>query len=146
MDNQKVEVGHFASQGTHSDSSLTYPELMAIQHFGLGGQRPRMIRTLLKLSERRMSDVRYNTLMKSWGKSNYSQTANQKLLEGFGIVLAKKEKALFGKPQGVLMPPNSPNTKKKVGIMGPFSPLVDTGELRSKVSYKTSIGKTLKGG
>ena len=35
-------------------------------------------------------------------------------------------------------------SKKKVGVEGPNAPLVDTGDLKSKVAYKTSLGKVIR--
>lgn len=143
LNNESVEVGHFASQGKHSTTDLTYVELMAIANLGLNGP-PRRVLTLLKHKERKLDDSQYNTLMQAWGKSNYGNAANKRLLEGFGSAMAMKEKALFGRVAPATMPANSPTTKKKVGVMGKNAPLVDTGELKSKVAYKTSLGKTVK--
>jgi len=140
FNNSKVEIGHFESQGKHSGSDLSYVDLMQIANLGINGPPRRPLR-LLQIDNKNLSDSKFNTLMKLWGTSNYTRGNNEKLLQGFGIVLAKKEKAIFGKT-GPMMPPTTSN--KKVGAMGPTAPLVDTGELRSKVSYKTSISKVVK--
>ena len=137
LNDEKVEIGHFQEQGKHSGSDLPYPDLMAIHHFGLGGQLPRQLLTLLVLQNRKLTDPKFDALMKVWANSRLFQTDNEKLLSGFGKVFVKKEKELFGKAQGNLMPPTQ--SKKRVGVEGPHAPLVDTGELKSKVAFKTSI-------
>jgi hypothetical protein len=141
---ENVSIGHFENQGKHSDSDLSYSDIMRINHFGLGNRQPRQLLTLLSLQNRDLSDSKFRTLMSLWGTSNYNPSDNRKLLEGFGIVLRDKEKKLFGKVNSPLMQSNT--SPKKVGVEGPDAPLVDSGELKSKVAYMTSLSKAIKTG
>ena len=86
LNKQRVQVGHFKAQGMHSGSDVTYPDMMRINHFGLGNKQPRQLITLLRVQNRTLSDPRFSTLMKLWGDSKYTLADNKKLREGFGVV------------------------------------------------------------
>ncbi len=140
MNKDSVEVGHF-SGGKHTDSPYSNVQLMALHNVGWGNRPARRVRAVLKHQNQRLTGIEYSTLMKAWGSSDLSVAANERLLEGYGKLLAQKEKDIFGK-----IGPDMPATEspKKVGVMGPNAPLVDTGELREAIRYRTSISKTEK--
>jgi len=75
--------------------------------------------------------------MKRWAKSNFTVKDNKVLLDTFGIYLRKQEQNIFGHS-----PPLEANAESK----GANTPLVETGELKSKVAYKNSIDKQIKEG
>tara|TARA_R110002020_G_scaffold237085_3_gene449367 strand:- start:75 stop:572 length:498 start_codon:yes stop_codon:yes gene_type:complete len=140
LNGESVSVGHFQRSGKHY-SGFTYPQLMAIQHFGLGGQIPRQLILLLWFYNRRLQDQQFDDAMMVWGKSRYSETSTKNLLDSFGKILAKKEKDLFG--QVTTFTPATKSTKR-VGVSGPTAPLIDTGMLRDMIRYTTSKSKVLK--
>ena len=144
VNGESVSIGHFKEQGNHSDSGLSYVDLMAISDAGVNGP-PRRVLALLWHQNQRLRTSQLVSAMKAWAKDGGSVRATERVLDTYGKTLAKKEMAIFG-VAGPMMPANSPKTKKRVGVDGPNSPLVDSGELRDAVRYKTSTGKILKKG
>jgi hypothetical protein len=141
LNGQSTQVGHFEEQGDHSTAEMPYTDLMRMHHFGVGGLKPRQVLTLLVFRNRKLQDPKFSSAMKTWGDGPYTIQNNNKLLDTFGQILAREEKSIFGKASP-LMPPSAPF--KEVGVMGPTAPLVDTGELKEAVRYKTSTNKNLK--
>ncbi len=141
LNNASVSVGHYQEQGKHH-SGFSYPELMAIHHNGGNPSGnaplpPRPVLDILKFRNQKLSDPLFKKAVKAWGMRTPSPSSNAILLDEIGKILRAKEKAIFGSsalaPNAV--PPKSSNT-----------PLVDTGQLRSKVAYRTSISKQVKEG
>lgn len=141
INNESVEVGHFKSQGKHS-SGFTYAELMSIHHnggnpSGRAPLPPRPVLDLLFFRNQNLTDPAFKTAFKAWGSRTLGERSNAILLEDIGLVLREKEKAVFG---STALAPNAVPPKRR------NTPLVDTGDLKSKVAYKTSIGKQVKEG
>jgi hypothetical protein len=139
IDNESVEVGHFKEQGTHP-SGFTYAQLMALHHNGGNPSGsapipPRPVLDLLFFKNSNLSDPKFAAAFKAWRGRTLSESSNGILLAQIGIILRKKEKAIFGSSA---LAPNAVPPKDR------NDPLVDTGELRSKVAYKTSINKQVK--
>ena len=131
-----VEVGHFESQGNHSTaikpdgSPYSYVELMYFHHTGDAGSRPpRQPLTILKHQNRDLGKYNWmRSAVKTSVKDILTKSVIQQSLNKIGRNLAKLEKDIFGDPVLLIGTANNPD------------PLIDTGELRSKVTYKTSIG------
>lgn len=137
---QRVEVGHFEASGRHTKTGLSYPHMMAIFHFGFAGPR-RSPLTSLVFQTAGKSNIRFTRAFKAWGDSKLTSNSHEELLSEIGRYLANKEFEIFG-----VVSPEMPATTspKDVGIKGPNAPLVDSGELRSKIRHKNTISNTLK--
>lgn len=138
LNKESVQVGHFRESGKHP-SGFTYPELMAIHHAGNPETNlpARPVLDILFFRNRRLTANAIDMAFKAWGKRKLNASSNKKLLSDLGMYIRDEEKKIFGSsvlaPNAV--PPKSFN-----------SPLVDTGELKSKVAYKTSLDKKVKEG
>lgn len=132
LDNQSVSVGHFESQGLHS-SGKSYVNLMKEHHTGDEITPPRPVLTILNFRLRGyLSSSEAKSLLKRWAKDPKNIDL---FLSSLGKKIAQQEKQIFG--NNTELASNAPLTQK---LKGRDSPLVDTGELRSKVAYRTSIG------
>ena len=140
IDGEFVETGHFKEQGKHY-SGLTYPELMSVHHNGGNPSGnaplpPRPVLDLLHFRNQNLSDPKIKGYIRDWRKRPLSEASNKILLDQIGRILAIREKRIFGSPTlaSNAVPPKDRN-----------QPLVETGDLKSKVSYKTSIDNSVKG-
>jgi hypothetical protein len=147
LERENVEVGHFQEQGQHY-SGFTYPELMALHHYGheakngAGEKPPRPLLDHVFFSNYRLNDPAFRSAFNAWSRRMPSEASNSKLLDDIGKIIATKEKNMFGKS-----PPLAPmagNIMKEEQQEG-NDPLIDTGSLRDAVSFKTSKNKTLRG-
>lgn len=140
VEKSTVEVGHFAEQGNHSTalklngSPYSYVELMHYHHTGDGGPRPpRQPLEVLKIQNRNLSQHRWmKSAVKKTVKELLNPQSQTKVLESIGRNIGRLEKDIFGDP--ALLAGTPYNT----------DPLIDTGELRSKVSHKNSRSGALK--
>jgi hypothetical protein len=137
-DKSSVEVGHFKEQGSHSSIGKSYVSLMKQHHNGGSTSKfivspPRPVITIL-------DGLRVEPLLKSFKKEAESlitfNFSAEQILSSLGRRLVKEEKSIFGK-SGLLVK-NHRRTISSKG--GKDTPLVDSGELQSKVAYKTSTG------
>jgi hypothetical protein len=136
----RVEVGHFASQGNHSDTDLSYPDLLNIWALGAAHGNEGVIRNPLgvmefqQFSSRKFtSDPEVKSALRQWSALILKGNADTVLLDRLGRILATKYQEVFGN-SGPLMPKTSPNN----------TPMLDTHELASKAAYKTSKSPTVK--
>lgn len=141
LHNDSVEVGHFKSSGLHY-SGFTYAELMAIHHNGGNPNGsvplpPRPVLDILFFKNQRLTDPKFKAAFKAWGKRKSSDASDAMLLEDIGKILRDKEKQIFGSSD--LIPNKVPPKSKN-------SPLIERGDLVSKVAYKTSRDKQVKEG
>lgn len=137
---EKVQIGHFESQGMHY-SGYTYPQLMALQHNPIANGfnfPPRPVLDILFFRNERLDAPEINTILKKYSQGGPTPSNNKMLLDNLGKFLRRKEKEIFGSS---VLPPNAPMTIKKKGRN---SPLIDTRQLLNKVAYKTSVDKTVK--
>ncbi len=137
LSKSSVEIGHFVSSGTHSsDPSLTYVELMIIYALGLNneGVIRNPLQTLRDIEFSTANKPSFTTFLEKWATKIPSEITNEKLLEEFGEKIREDYYDLFG-VVGMNMPSDSTGT-----------PLLETGELRSKVSYKTTKGEVREHG
>lgn len=136
------EYGYFQEQGIHQESGLSYPYLMSIHEWGtanghIPARKPFSIaifgggQSLLKALKRPMAaHVRSATR-----KVNYPV---DQTLEIFGSVGVYMTKGLFG--SSTLLS-NAPSTIRQKGF---DAPLVETGDLRDNMRYRTSENKRLR--
>lgn len=128
-----VEVGHFQEQGEHY-SGYTFVELMYYHHTGSDprGDQPVQPRPVLNFLRAflNLSDPKYNRAIRNWFKRPPSSASHGKLLADIGALISEEEKAIFGN-SALLTVTDNP------------TPLVDTGDLRDKVAYKTSVNKVV---
>lgn len=123
IDKAEVEVGHFEEQGLHR-SKLTYPTLLALFHRGaVPNQPPRMILHALYMALNNLGSKEMAAIRNRWKKSGDARAA----LREVGEHIAKKEKRLFG-VVGPYMPTDNSGT-----------PLVETGDLRDRTAYRTTL-------
>lgn len=129
LDNQTVSVGYFADQGKHS-SGLNFTNLMFIQE--VSG-----VRTKTGLVHRRLFEMTANrdrqaiiTNVRSSIKRNLTKKPAQ-VFKDFGKDVQHKLREGFG--DAALLPANSPAT---ISHKGSNAPLVETGELKSKLTYR----------
>ena len=135
LDNKAVSVGFFADQGKHSGSGLAYTNLMYIQEVsGVRTKTGLVHRRLFELTAMRHRNEILNNLKASIGR-NLKNNPKQ-ILEDFGQDVQAKLCDGFG--NSALLPHNAPST---IVDKGSNSPLVDTGELKSKVTYRLRVKK-----
>ena len=95
----------------------------------------RPVLDILFFRNRKLKAAALTQAMKSWGKRKSSDSSDKRLLNDFGKFLRIEEKKIFGSaalaPNAV--PPKAFN-----------NPLILTGDLKSKVAYKTSLDNQVK--
>ncbi len=144
QNNKNVSIGHFAEQGIHPGSEITYVELMQLHHTGNRANRI-PVRDILGILFRHNTELvkKDRVIRKAINAFMMSQMTDADadiLLDAVGKRMAKKEKDIFGKT-----PPLAPNSKLTQSLKGGRNtPMVDTGELKSKVRYKKSTKNTLE--
>ncbi|MGX9869048.1 hypothetical protein [Enterobacter mori] len=127
---KQCSVGYFADQGTHSGSNMSYPELMFLQEV-------HGVRSLSGLVHRRLFE---NTAIRHRAdiRNNIRSSLKRSLMTDPNVVFTsfgKEVQGLLRKGFGDtgLLPSNAPAT---IARKGKNSPLVDTGELKSKLTYR----------
>lgn len=137
IDRNHVQVGHFVEQGNHSDSKLTYPDLLSIWAHGVAKNNEGVIRNPLAILESGINNPELKAKLSSdidaWSSSALKNSASEALFDSLGESVKDFYKNIFG-VVGPLMPPDSTNT-----------PMLETGELRDATAYKTKNGKIKEG-
>ena len=140
---QSVEVGHFASQGTHKASGISYVDLMKMHEVGgvtsSGGAYPaRPVKGHMLMTElsEGMRSAKVREAFKLWESGTLD---NEGFFTKVGMTLVEFEKAIFGAAG-----PLAPNPPSYAAKKGGSNPLIDTGELVDAVSHKTSITGIVK--
>lgn len=135
LDNKVVSVGFFADQGNHSGSKMPYTNLIYIQEVhGVKSKAGLVHRRLFELTAMRHRNEIVSNVKNSISR-NFPNSPNQ-ILKDFGQDVQGKLREGFGDTS--LLPHNAPST---IAGKGSNSPLVDTGELKSKVTYRIRQGK-----
>jgi len=140
-----VEVGHFLEQGNHSEADhLTLVDLMRMHSTGYetGGVSvpPRPILAIFLASIKNKLPPPANAAIDSFLKTTVSQGDVLELLNTVGAALRAKEKSIFGHS-----PPLTSNSKNVIKHKGNRNtPMVDSGELKERTAYKTSIDKKVR--
>ena len=137
---QSVEVGHFAEQGTHHSSGMSYVDLMKFHEtggVGAGGviSPPRPVRALM-LSYGVKATMTGGFALDTFKKWSEGLLDNDGFFRGIGVHLGYTEKSMFGLGGPLLR--NAPYTAE---LKGEDNPLIETGDLVAHVAYKTSLSK-----
>ncbi len=99
----------------------------------------RPIKSLFLHRNSKLNDAEFKKAFSVWLRSDKKNSDTLRLLSSYGEKMAEMEKELFGKPNSVI-PSNSPSTIRNKGA---DTPLVETGELKSKVAHKNSINNRI---
>lgn len=140
LNGESVQIGHFGPE-KHSDTDLTYAELMAIHHNptanGLSWP-PRPVLDILFAKNLNLDSPAIKKIIKKYNKMDPSDATNRMLLDELGEYFREEEKKIFGSSE---LAPNAPAT---IAQKGSNNPLIETGELREKTAYKTSKDNQVK--
>jgi hypothetical protein len=126
IDNKKIKVGHFASDGEHS-KDLSYVELMQLWAFGGPNQDSvKNPKAILGIRMKELSSsLEFRKSMMKW--SSGRNPADLTFMSDLGSFILNEYKILFGEVHPSLMQGSPTN---------PNSPLLDSGKLRDKANYK----------
>ncbi len=140
LNNQKIEVGHFAAQGSvTSNPNISYPDLLQIWHLGAAQGSYGVVKSPLYafinsyLNSGEFSrDVVIRRVFKDWAKVSTTPNTSSSLLSNLGEALMNEYYKVYGRV-GQLMPASSRGKAMDW-----------TGELKSKVSFRTSKSPIIK--
>jgi hypothetical protein len=134
LNKEFVEIGHFKSQGKHKTSGMTYPELMALHHTGNPEKNlpARPVLDILFFRNRQLKDEGLQRIFKAWNNRKSGDKSDARFLNDIGKFFIQEEKKVFGSTS---LAPNAVPPKRF------NNPLILTGDLKSKVAFKTSRGK-----
>jgi hypothetical protein len=139
LSQDKIQVGHFVSSGIHSDAEgQYYTEIMqgwASGFYQLGVKKDPLSAFVFEQlhNKKVIADKDVQSAYKRWSKNLTNAKATTVFVNEVATIIRDKYASLFGKA-GYLMP-----------IIGSNStPLLETGELVSKVAYKTTKNPTAK--
>lgn len=132
LSKNNVQVGHFEDSGIHTGSDLTHTELLKLWSVGLTNsgviKNPLAAFAFTQLQNKKfLKNPKIQKVFKKFSKNLLQGSASETFLMEIGLVLREEYSELFGKA-GLFMPIVGDNT----------TPLLDTGELKSKSAYKTS--------
>ncbi len=129
-----VTVGIHEEAGTHDETGINNAQLGAIQEFGTDNgripPRPWLVPGVNSGNEEYLKIIT---------DAAEKQQPLSGALEQVGVVAASKVQIYMTE---LKTPPNAPSTIKKKGSS---NPLIDTGELRSSVTYKVTNTKPTEG-
>ena len=137
------EYGYFSDQGFHA-SGLSFATLMAIHEYGAkGGDIP--ARKPFSIALFQGKDQLLKFTLKSLDKhvmsvNNKTFLPLEATLVTFGSYGVEMTKTLFGSSQ---LTPNKKPIRKKSGSTV-SKPLIDYGELRDNMAYRTSSNREIK--
>ena len=138
LQNNDLQVGHFAISGKHSsDSDLTYPDLLELWAHG-AVQEGVVKNPLAAFSHNQiknkgfLKNPKVKAVYRKWSKSLTTGKASEAFLVELGTVLRDEYANTFGRA-GYLMPVVGNNS----------TPLLDTGELQSATAFKSSINNNV---
>ena len=129
LSKESIEVGHFKSQGKHY-STLSYPALLKLWAVGKenGNGLIRNVKAQFLFNiDRYLNQSELDKILSDWNKGTHKKTDSlNKFLNAYGRFVRDKYKGTFG-VNGSEMQGNTP--------------LVETGDLKSKTAFKTSRGR-----
>ena len=127
---EEVRAGYFG-QSRHSTAKMTYQELITIHESGLttrAGNRV-VARPVRKIAlVRGLDRQKLKVALDKWSNNFTKPRANNLLLSAIGFEMRRLLAFVIGNPQ-VLFVTSNP------------TPLLDTGELKANLAYKTSLNK-----
>jgi len=143
LDDLEIFTGYFKEQGNHSSASgegesLSYAEIMELHHFGTDNIPSRPLLSIATGELKRGNDKDLLQFCKDACGQIGKLPSNSKKI---GREMRDYSKAIFGDMS--VMDSNAPLTQ---ALKGRDEPLVDTGELRDNLAYKTSLDDTPRTG
>ena len=144
LDDLEILTGYFEEQGNHQGAAsegndISYVDLMEMQHFGTDKipSRPLLSISAGELKRGYDKDL-FRFCKDACGQVGRLPSNSKKI----GREMRDYSKAIFGDVGA--MDSNAPLTQALKG--GRDEPLVDTGELRDNLAYKTSLDDTPRTG
>lgn len=132
LNDQKVEIGYFEEQGKHPNSDVGYAQMAAWLEYGTIKTRPYpLFHRVIEFYENPRSSKIIKKALKDYFKVS-STSDYTVVLKSVGQGYLNIIKRGMGKPS-VVGNSNAPST---IAIKGKDSPWIDTGILKSKISYK----------
>lgn len=130
--NSKVKVGILSGSGTHPDSGMSYASLMYLQEVkGVRSKDGYIRRRAFEITSRMHGQQLVKQTLKKIKAAYTSGVSGDEALSVFGRGLSEAIKETFGNPS--ILPSNAPST---ISAKGANTPLVDTGALRDKITFK----------
>ena len=138
-----VAVGHFQDQGTHP-SGYTYPELMAFHSKEVGGFDNQHVpaRHILEITKFRVTQNKstvFKGLVSVFSEEKDLTAALKSYFASLGNKIKAIEYNVFGDSE---LPANSDVT---IALKGSALPMIETGELRSKIDVRVLAKGKKKG-
>lgn len=137
LSKQNLQVGHFEESGVHY-SKFTYPQLLKIWAFG--GPSGKTVKNPLAqfaflqiMNGKFLRNPRVKKVYKKWIKTLVTESNTNSFLSELGEVLRDEYSEIFGQA-GAFMPIVGDN----------LTPLLETGDLKSKTAYKVSTNNAIK--
>lgn len=131
LSHQVVEIGHYDDQGLHSDTDLTYPDLLRIWSVGMAHghegivKRPLEAFTVGQLQSGKFENSwEFKQAINNWYKSLDKGTAANLFAEAIGQAGENRYKDVFG-IIGPFMPTDADGT-----------PMYETGELAEATTHR----------
>lgn len=133
LSKQKIDIGYFSEQGNHSEYDISYASLMKMHEYGEGDLPSRPV---FEIAGARVMSITPITGLSSNIKSLISESGrisinSNKIAKS---IISHMKVDIFGNPS--LLKSNSEITQRLKG--GRDEPLVDTGELRGELSFRTT--------
>lgn len=140
LDDQYIEIGYFSSQGKHKGkdgiADMTYPALAQALELGLMPEQlyiplPFMRRIGFETIEKAQTSPKIKKAWKAWRVNLVRKSSPKLLLNAYGEFAQEQAQRIMGDPRYF------PQTKHT-------SPVVETGELRSKFTYRSSFDNSVR--
>lgn len=134
MDRYKIEIGVFSASGS-TDDGVHYALIAGVHEFGVTIKQAKgdiviPERSFLRSTFDEKSDEWFNFVKKRMPAILFGEVSAKKLMELLG---AKIVSDIQKRIKEIGDPPNAPST---IAQKGSSSPLIDTGGLRMRVTYK----------
>ena len=134
MGRYKIEIGVFSESGS-TDDGVHYALIAGVHEFGVTMRQAKGTivipeRSFLRSTFDEKSDEWFNFVKKRMPAVMFSQMTAKQLMELLG---AKIVSDIQKKIKDISDPPNAPST---IAQKGSSNPLIDTGGLRMRVTYK----------
>lgn len=131
--NTRVRIGYFGDQGTHEGSGMSYVELMNLQEVkGVRSKNGLIRRRAFAISSGLHAALARKRLKQGLVKAFRSGSSSPELLSSqFGKDMQEAVKSVFG--NAAILPHNAEAT---IASKGKDTPLVDTGDLMNKLTYR----------
>jgi len=133
-----LQIGHFEDGKNHGDSDITNVELLQLWAAGATSsgviKNPLANFTFTQMRNKGfLKNPKVKLVYKKWSKNLLKEGASEEFLMDMGEVLREEYSEVFGKA-GLFMPITEATS----------TPLLDTGELKSKTAYKSSYNNQVK--